>query len=178
MKDYLKQYSQKNFKTHLSILGVSFILALGIYFFAGDTNLGNYLKTNVQEAWNIEAKIGDVYLERDGSDENQLFLRANKNIDEVKAFSISFTYNWENLNIVSMESLLKDGDIQNISNDIWINTIFLQYTYSRNINKWDYLMLIKTNRKRDVLENLNIINANFKDITGENYELSTSGIDF
>ncbi len=178
MKDYLKKYSQEKIFSQISIIWVSFTLALWIYFFIWDTQVGKLIKTNVNEAKNIESNLWDVSLEKDTTSSGQILVKSNRNMSQVKAFSITFTFNQENLTIKSMDSLLDGGSLQNISNEPGIATVFLQYDAPRNIKKWDYLMLMKTTRKKDILEYLNMINANFRDANSENYLLSTSGVDF
>jgi hypothetical protein len=178
MKDYLKKYAQQQFISQLSIIGVSFALAIGIYFFIWDSQVGKFIKTNVREAGSIESTNGDLSLEKDSSNVNQVLVKSNKAFNQVKAISITFTYNSENITIKSMDSLLDGGSLQNISNEPGIATIFLQYDTPRNIHTWDYLALLKTAHTKDSLEYINMMNANFRDATWENYLLSTSWINF
>lgn len=179
MQDFLQKYTRHNIVSHLSILWVSFVLAVWIYFFIGDSNVGNLIKTNVREAnQNLENNTGDIYLEKNTSGENEIFLKSQKNISQVKAISLTITYNPENLSISSISELWGKGTVQNLSNTEGIATIFLQYENPTDINSWDYLLLISGDKKEEKLENINILNANFRDISGESYILTTSGIDF
>ena len=58
------------------------------------------------------------------------------------------------------------------------STLFLNYTTAKNISQNEVLFQIEAQKKEDKSENINIINANFTDDSGETYELSTSGITF
>ncbi len=179
MKDYIKKYTQKRFFSQISILWVSFFLALWIYFFVGNSSVGKLVKTNIQEAWNYSNDAsGDISIEKDTSYNDQIMVKSNRNMSKVKAFSITFTYNAENLDIKFFSSLFDGASLQNISNEAGIATVFLQFDDPRDIKKWDYLILLKTARKEDKLEFVNMMNANFRDEKWENYLLSTSGIDF
>lgn len=179
MQDFLEKYSRHTFYTHLSLMWVSLVLAFWIYFFVWDTNVANMLKTNVREATNssIESK-GDVFLQIDDSDTSKILLLSSKNISQVKALSLTLTYDPEKIDINGFKSLQNDASITNLSNEDWVTTLFIQYDTPRDIVSTDYLLVIQTTKKTDELVFLNLSNVNFKDGKQESYFLNTSGIDF
>jgi hypothetical protein len=97
-------------------------------------------------------------------------------MNNVKNISLSFTYNHNNVEIVSKNS--DSAEIIELSNENGINTIVLNYTQEKNILKNDNILSIQTKKTENISEQLNIFNANFTDTTSEKFLLSTSGITF
>jgi hypothetical protein len=97
-------------------------------------------------------------------------------MNNVKNVSLSFTYNPNNVEIVSKDS--DSAEIIELSNENGINTIVLNYAQEKNILKNDNILSIQTKKTEKTSEQLNIFNANFTDTTSEKFLLSTSGITF
>jgi hypothetical protein len=121
----------------------------------------------------IENNRADIYGKLS---ENTINVFSSKNMNDVKNISLSFTYNPNNVEIVSKNS--DSAEILELSNESGINTIVLNYSQEKNILKNDNILSIQTKKIENTSEQLNIFNANFTDTTSENFLLSTSGITF
>jgi len=173
MQDILKKYKKKKFHSNITIILTSLVLAIWINFLLVDgTNLWQNLKASVLNS-EIQNNKSDLSIENIN---NNLYLIANKNINQIETLSFSLSYNPQNIEINSIDS--EYWDIVNLSNTPGINSIILTSDNLINIKKWDKLTLIKVSKIKNVAENLNIINANFKDNWLDRYELSTSWITF
>jgi len=173
MQDILKKYKKKKIFTNINIILASLVLAIWVNMFLVDwTNLWQSLKASVLNA-EIQNNKSDLSIEKIN---NNIYIVANKNISNIDSLSFSLSYNPENITIISIES--KYWDILNLSNNPGINSIILTWKDSININKWDKLAIIKLNKKENNTENINILNANFKDKASNHYKLSTSWITF
>jgi len=173
MQDILKKYKKKKIFTNINIILASLVLAIWVNMFLVDwTNLWQSLKASVLNA-EIQNNKSDLSIEKIN---NNIYIVANKNISNIDSLSFSLSYNPENITIISIES--KYWDILNLSNSPGINSIILTWKDSININKWDKLAIIKLNKKENNTENINILNANFKDKASNHYKLTTSWITF
>lgn len=173
MKDILKKYKENKLFSNLNIVLASLVMAFWINFILIDwTDLGKNLKTSVLNS-QIQENKSDLSIE---SFENELYIVSNKNIENIETMSLSITYNPENLDISNISS--NYWDITNLSNTPWINSIILISKKTINIKSWDKLIKIDINKSEEKSENLNILNANFKDNTWEHFLLSTSWITF
>lgn len=173
MKDIISKYKKNKLLTNVNIILTSLVLAFWINFVLIDwTDLGQNLKTSVLNSQTQEAK-SDISIE---NIENELFIISNKNINNLESLSLSLVYNPENINISEINS--NYWDIINLSNIEWINSLILTSEKEINIKSWDKLIKISLNKKEEKSENINILNANFKDNTWEHFLLSTSWITF
>lgn len=96
-------------------------------------------------------------------------------VDEI---SLSIVYNPENLTIWKIYSTTLPSNITNIANEQGLSTLLVQLDNQMDISSGEELLIIETQKSEEKTENINIINANFKDASGEKYLLSTSGIIF
>lgn len=173
MKDFIKKYHNKKLIWNAWIILTSLVLALWINFFLIDsTSMWKTLKTSVLDSWVTETKA-DLYIE---NNENNIIVKNSKQIVSPKTLSLSLTYNPLEL------------EIKNISSKLWEITILweknsgfetvLLNTQNSDIKSNENIIEIEINRLLEKSTGLNMINANFKDSTWEQYNLSTSGITF
>ena len=173
MKNILSKYRKNKLFSNISIIMVSLVLAIWINLFLIDwSNLSQFLKTSVINS-EISEQKADISLNNINSD---IYLISNKQINNINNLSLSLSYNPKNISIQNIESSF--WNVLNLWNTPWFNSIILTIDKSYNIKKWDKLLKINTLKKEKIAENLNIINANFKDIDWETYLLSTSWINF
>lgn len=173
MKDIFKKYHHHKIASNINIILASLVLAIWINIFLIDwTDIWNSLKTSVLNS-NFSEQKSDIYLINENT---KLVIKSNKNIKSLTDLSLSITYNPDNLELSEINSSI--WDVINLSNTPWINTILITSKNGINISKWDNLLNITAIKKSNKSENLNIINANFKDNKNEQFLLSTSGITF
>ena len=173
MKDILKKYKKHKKITNIGIVVTSLVLAIWFNLFVIDgSDFGKTMRANVLEA-KIENDRSDVYWE---FSENTIKVFSSKNMNNVKNVSLSFTYNPDNVEIVSKTSV--SAEILELNSENGINTILLNYSPEKNISKNDIMFSMKTKKLENTAEQINIFNANFTDKSGETYLLSTSGITF
>ncbi|MCD5385385.1 hypothetical protein LRZ95_01820 [Candidatus Gracilibacteria bacterium] len=173
MQDILKKYKKYKVLTNLNIILASLVLAFGInYFLVDNTELGKNLKASILNSENNNIK-SDISINKIN---NYLYISSNKKINSAKSLGLSIVYNPKNITINKIDS--DKGDIINLSNNPGITTIIVNFKEPTNINIGDNFVKIDISKKDNTSENLNIINANFKDINSKVYQLSTSGITF
>lgn len=173
MKDILKKYKKHKKFTNFGIVVTSLVLAVWFNLFVIDgSDFGNSMRASVLET-KVENNRADIYWEY-SDDTIKIF--SSKNMNNVKNVSLSFTYNPNNVEIVSKDS--DSAEIIELSNENGINTIVLNYAQEKNILKNDNILSIQTKKTEKTSEQLNIFNANFTDTTSEKFLLSTSGITF
>jgi len=174
MKDIIKKYKKHILISNIWIIAASLVMAVWVNFFIIDgTDIWQNLKANVLNPIETTQKA-DIFIEKKW---NEFVLKNWKIMNSVVSFSFSFVYNWDNVGISNISS--KYWKIINLQNENGINSIILNFdsptdiTQNSDITKFT---LIKNNNEKT--ENLNIINANFKDKENESYLLSTSWITF
>jgi hypothetical protein len=173
MQDILKKYRKNKITTNINIILASLVLAIWINFLLIDwTNIWQSLKTSVLNS-EIQNNKSDLSIEKI---ENSIYIISNKKIEKLDSLSFWLSYNPENINIINIKSDL--WDIINLSNTPWFNSIILSTTQANNINIWDKIAKLDISKIIEKTENINILNANFKDINQEKYSLSTSWITF
>jgi len=99
-------------------------------------------------------------------------------MNKVNELSLSLVYNPENITVWKIYSTSLPSKITNIANEAGLNTLLIQLDNETSITSGEEILVIETEKWEQKTENLNIINANFKDSTWEKYLLSTSGIIF
>lgn len=172
MQDIINKYKKHKIVNNVNIILASLVIAFWINFMIYDTNIWESLKTSVLNSEINEAK-SDISITKQWE---FLFLVTNKQTNNVKNLSLSLTYNPENIEISEIKSDL--WDVVNLSNTPWISSIILSSDKELNLNPWDKIIKISATKKEEKSENLNIINANFKDSNDEIFLLSTSWITF
>lgn len=173
MKDIIKKYQNHKLFTNINIILASLVLAFWINFILIDwTDIWEYLKVSILNTQIIENK-SDLYIEKQGND---FFVVSNKTINQVSNLSLSLAYNPENITIWDVSSSF--WDVINLSNTDWISSIIFTADENTNINPWDKLIKLNIVKKEEKTENINILNANFKDINDQQFLLSTSWITF
>lgn len=173
MKDFLKKYRKHKLINNVNIILVSLVLAVGVNFvFFDNSNLSNNLKASIINTKNIENKA-NIFIEKF---ENNIYIVSNKEINNLENLSLSLTFNPENVTIWDINS--EYGDIISLNNTAWISSLILSSKTWTNIKKGDKLIKLSINKKYEKTENINIMNANFKDINNEHFLLTTSWITF
>ena len=173
MKDFIKKYQNHKMFTNINIVLASLILAIWVNFLLIDwTNISQNLKASVlnSQVWN---ELADIYLKNINW---EIFLISNKNINNINSLSLSITYNPENTTVSEISSDF--GEVLNLWNTPWMNSIILNAKSWKNIISWDKILKMSISKKNQNSENINILNANFSDTKKEQYLLSTSWITF
>ena len=174
MYDILKKYKHQKNISNLLIIFVSLIIAFLVNFFLLDsTDLWKNLKSSLLNSNEIELK-SDIYLTKNS---DKIEINAWKNINNCKTLSLSLVYNPENIVIENISSII-DADITKIWNIAWFESIIINFKNNKNINKNEKILELKIKKLEEKTENLNTINANFKDINWEIYLLTTSWLTF
>ena len=172
MKDIFKTYNKQKKISNIWIIVTSLALAIWVNFFVIDgSNLWDTMKANVLEV-KTQNELADIYPEING---NFIDIYANQNMNNVKNIAISFSYNPNNVWVLSINSI---DEIIALSYEKWIQSLLVNYSEQTDILAWDKILTIETIKHKSQSEQLNIFNANFTDLSGENYLLSTSGITF
>jgi len=174
MKDIFKKYRRHNLISNLWVLAASLVLAFGINVFLIDgTQIGQNLKANVLQPISTETQA-DIFLQKEWEN---FVVKNSKNINNALNISFSLIYNWENTNISEITSAY--GNIIELQNEPGINLIIVNLDADTNIKAGQEIIKFNASKKDEIkAENINIINANFKDTTEELYFLSTSWITF
>ncbi|MFK7780512.1 MAG: hypothetical protein QM490_05265 [Candidatus Gracilibacteria bacterium] len=173
MKDIIKKYQNHKLLSNLNIILASLVLAFGINFLLIDGNeIGKYLKISALDTQIIENK-SDLFIEKI---ENDFFIISNNNINQITNLSLSLAYNPENVSIIEVSSNI--GDIINLTNTKGISSLILTTEKALDIKAGDKLIKLNIEKKEEKPENINILNANFKDINEEQFLFSTSGVTF
>lgn len=172
MKDFMDKYKKNKIIWNIWIVMFSLILAFWINIFLIDsTNMWDWLKTSILNATDKTQKA-DLYLEKIG---NKIILKNSKNINDSQNLFLSISYNPENIKNIDVTSDINTPNI--ISQNTWISSIILNTNW-KTYKKNDRILEIIVEKKEEKIENINIINANFKDTTWEIYKLTTSWITF
>jgi len=160
--------------SNIWIVAASLVIALSINFFMLDGWVGNYVKTSVLEAGE-SINTSNVYLK---NSEGSIKVVSNKNMKSVEELSLSLVYNPENTTIGEIFSTTLPSQITNISNEDGLNTLLIKLDTTSDIKAGQEILILEVNKAEIRTENLNVINANFTDSSGEKYILSTSWIIF
>jgi len=155
------------------IVATSLVLAFGINFLVTDSSLWQKLQISVINSWENNT-IWDIYLEKN---ENNIILKANKDMLKVKSLSLSIAYNPTSLKIDNIRTII-DWNLINQENDKWLITLVLNTKIPVEIKKWESIISINATKSQEKIENLNIINANFTDVSDQVYLLSSSGVEY
>lgn len=173
MQDILKKYKKHRLLSNIWVVALSLIMAVWINFFVIDsTNFGQNLKTSVLNS-STNNNLADIYLENLN---NEIKLKTSKDINNLKSLSFSISYNPNNLKIE--EFISSNAQILNLSNTPWINSVTITFDNIVDIKWWENITSIKTSKKDNKIENINIVDANFTDWEAEVYLLTTSWISF
>lgn len=169
MTDILNKYNKQKKFSNISIVVTSLVFAIWVnVFLFDDTNLVKNLKASAIQS-NEFSQSSDLYLEQEAV---YFSLFSSKNMTNVKNVTFSVVYNPENINI------LKTNGLQLISRSAGISTYILQFDEPKNIIKGEKIALLEINKNKNKTENVNIVEANFTDNSGNTYTLSTSWVTF
>jgi len=173
MQDILKKYRKNKITTNINIILASLVLAIWINYILIDwTNIWQNLKTSVLNS-KIQNNKSDLSIKKI---DNSIYIISNKKIEKLDSLSFWLSYNPDNISIINIKSDL--WDIINLSNTSWFNSIILSTTKANNIKIWDKIAKLDISKNIEKVENINILNANFKDINWGQFLLSTSWITF
>ncbi len=181
MKDFVQEYKKKNITSNISIITLSFVLALGLHFSLKDNSFTKQIKWNILESTTnntntTETMEGDIYLHN--LDTNMQVVTANTDMTQVKKLSLSLSYNSENLKIKNFTSLIEGANIENISNEEGFYTLFVILEKPLDIKIGQDILQIHTEKYSEKTEFINMINVNYTDINGANFPLTTSWVNF
>jgi hypothetical protein len=174
MKDIFKKYKKHKLLSNIWVVAASLVLAFGINVFLIDgTQVGQNLKANVLQPISQE-ESADIFVIKQWS---SFVLKSSKNINNPVNLSLSLIYNWENINISELTSQF--WDIVTLQNEPWINSMIVNMKTWTNVKaNEDIIKFLAEKQDETKVENINVINANFKDNTNELYFLSTSWTTF
>ncbi len=177
--DVIKRYKKDKMMKNIFIICISLLLGFSINSFVLTSNYWQSLKTNLLETtWQVEQKA-DFFLENIKDSANPMVkLRAWKNLDLVNSASFWIVFNPENVEIKDVFSKIYWVNIKKLENEKGIATIILTFVPWTNISLWEDILTFYIVKKEQKTENINILNANFKDSLGKIYELTTSWVAF
>ncbi|MDD3302058.1 MAG: hypothetical protein PHN31_00755 [Candidatus Gracilibacteria bacterium] len=173
MINFFSKYKKKKAIRTYGIITMSLILALGINFLVLDSSIGQKLQISVINSGENN-KTGDVYLNINNNVTN---LIANKDMLGIKSFSLSIAYNPTNVTVSEIKTII-GGNMINEENEEGFTTIILNLSTPVDVKKGDSIVSFINTKKEEKLENINLVNVNFTDSTGEVYLLSSSGLEF
>lgn len=177
MQDFIEKYKKKNLFTHISLLSLSFVLALSIHVFIKDTSFTQNLKWNVLESTTFSENTGDLSLQTVSNETQSVIL--NKKLQNISRLSFSLSFNPENLTILSvLSSESTPSNIEIISNTPWFVTVLASFATPISIETPTELFRVQTEKKDETMSFINIIQANVTNTSNEISNLSSSGIDF
>lgn len=176
MKDIIAKYKKHTFFQNSAIIVTSLAIALGINMYVLDGNIGKYLKSSVVDIHGVE-QTADIY-GRVSEDRSRIILWVQRPTYATKSLSLSLVYDTENVSIDSMASVSPGTTLSSISNEPGITTLLLEFSSPTDISGETDLVELTVSKDPSITGNLNIINANFTDQSGETYLFSTSGILF
>jgi len=172
--DIFKKYKKHKKISNFTIIAMSLVLAVAINFFVINSDwVTKNLKTSLLEA-EIKQNSWDVFLEQSWED---IVLRSNNIIKNISNLNLSLVYNPENIEILEITPKL-NSETSSESNTPWINTVIIEFNGNNDITSWEEIFRMKVSKKEDVTENINIVSANFTDISWEVYELQTKWITY
>lgn len=177
MQDFIEKYKKKNLFTHISLLSLSFILALSIHVFLKDSSFTQNLKWNVLEQTTFSENTGDLSLQTISNESQAVML--NKKLQNISRLSFSLSFNPENLTILSvLPSENIPSSVEIISNTPGFVTVLASFKTPISAENPVELFRIQTEKKDDTISFINLIQANTTSTSNEISDLSSSGIDF
>ena len=182
MQDIFKKYKNHKMVLNIWMIISSLFLAFIINFlFIDSTNIWKNLKTSLLNSKNIEIK-SDIYLNKTSknipwlNNSFDIEILAWKNINNPETLSLSLVYNSENIIIENI--LSEDIEVIKMWENKWLDSIIINFKNNKNISINQKIIELKIKKLKEKTENINIINANFKDSTWEIYLLTTSWLTF
>jgi len=171
MKDLFKNYHKHRVLSNISIIWMSFLLALSINFVLVWNPSTQSLKASVIDATQRES-ISDLSATVSG---NTLEIMWNTDMNSVSELSLSLAYNGESLEIKSF-STETSATITEIENEAWYRTILLSFESPLNISAGWKLMSTSLSKLSEETSYINMIQTNFTDSEGQIFLLSSSGV--
>lgn len=173
MKDFLKQYKQQKYLSFLGLIAMSLVLAVGINIYLVDgTQIGQQLKASVLNSNNQEI-LSDLYIDHK---DWVISIKSSKNIQEATSISFSINYNPTNINIAHINQ--GNGSVTELSNTPGIATYIITFPEPQNFTGKQSILDIDVEKNNASMEHINLIQANFIDLSKNTFDLSTSWIDF
>jgi len=178
MEDILTKYKQDKKKRLIAMLVMSFCVACLLYGSIGFGNL-KYIKSSVMNAKTSNIYEGDIHIDiLKNEDIALLELKTAQFMQQVKTLSLSVAYNPENIEIVSHSSGFSDGILVPMGSGEGFMTLTVTFPEGKDISPETKVFDLAVRKiDTDVIESINIINANFTSIDGTQYDLSSSGIE-
>lgn len=180
MEDIIQKYKRERKIKNISIIVTSLALALWLNLFITNTNSWKYLKSSVinSQIWNEQK--ADLYLENLENVWNTIIkLKSFKEMTNIKSMSFSLVYNKDNVVLKDKKLNIDWGEIINVVNNDWYNTIIINFKNPTNIKSWeDILNIILEKRDSNLKESLNLVNSNITDSENNLFMLSTSWVKF
>lgn len=177
MQDFIEKYKKRNLSMHLSLISLSFILALSIHLFIKDSGFTQNLKWNVLEQTTFSENTWDIALKNVSNEIQSVMI--NKNVENVVSMSFSLTYNPDNLDILSVIPAWNiTSNVEIISNTAGFVTVLATFPTPISIEKETELFNVRVNKKDTNISFINLVQANITNTTNEISNLSSSGIDF
>lgn len=177
MKDLFQNYHKHKMLSHLSIVGVSLVLALSINMFLFQSQPGSMLKANILE-WttpeNSAQNSVDIVLK---TEKNNIVLSSQNPMSEVVSINYSLAYNLSGITLQEITSSLEWVSIDEIENEAGYRNIVFLFDAPTNI-WWNSELARLTFQKLspEKTEYLNPVEINFTDSEGNTYLLSSEGI--
>ena len=171
MQDIFKKYKKHKKFQNLAIITTSFFLALWVNTWLVDSNMSQYLKSNILES-QIEIPRSDIYIQAIW---DYYEVKTASEIHNLEKVHFSLLYNNKNLKANIIENNIDKYIINNNYLDSWVLSIQLEANSNTSIEAWETLLKLKLTKNTENIEHINILNANFSDTNWTSYLLTSSG---
>lgn len=171
MKDIFSQYKRHKFLQNFGIIAASLFLAIWVNIQFMNTEISQYLKSNIIETQN-QVEKSDIYLE---VKDNTIVVKNGKSISEVEQIQFSLIFNNNNINTNNIINNIDNYIINYKYIELWILNIQVLWNWKANLIPHSSLITIEFEKESELKEYINVLNANFRDSTWNTYYLNTSG---
>jgi len=180
MVDILEKYRQDKKKKRIAMLAMSFCVAILLYgsIGGGKTHL-KHIQSSVMNATTSNVHEGDIHIDIQKTEDITLLeLKTDQFMQNVKTLSLSVAYNPENLVLVSHSSGIPEGMLVPLGAGDGFLTLTVSFPEARDITPETKIFDLAVRKiNDDMVESVNIVNANFSD-GDTTYDLSSSGAEF
>lgn len=174
MKDLFRNYHKYNVLKNISVVWVSFVLALWINLALVWNDATSWLKASVVDAVQKQEKSD---LEVIKSPDNYWVI-SHKDMSDVNEISFSLVYDRTRVELLELIQSKTDANVSIIENQWWYKTIIIRYDTPIDIQARSFVISFSAQKEGDSASYINMVNANFKDIDGNTFLLSTWGLIF
>jgi len=172
MQDIFSKYKKHKRLQNIGIIAASLFLAIWVNTWLTDSNMSQYLKSNILET-QTQIPRSDIYIQLVW---DSYEIKSHSLISNLDQISFSLLYNNKNLNLKINENNIDKYTINSNYIDSGILNLQIRSNNNHTIQAWETILKLNLSKNTEGIEHINILNANFTDTTGASYILSTSGL--